>query len=222
MSATPETRNSNADNRFVTSARQDIINLLAGRLAKAAVEKAQKPLEKIKEQLPQDSKEVRELPFYDAALQAIQYQRDNYLVGSGYARSQQQRRTNSISQPLALSDSLRHFSSLPYDSNALGSIQIAQLGSWFIPSPTVKDALLPIVLTLPSGSLRSPILNSTVNAIPLAQPLVDHAVKSSLMTFMSNSEWRQVIKLRTQGLISSNRGQNDSQGQFSSIDAEPK
>jgi hypothetical protein len=101
---------------------------------------------------------------------------------------------------------------MPYDATALGSIQLVHLGSWFIPSPTVKNALLPIVVSLPSGALREPILNATVNAIPLAQPLLDQAVKYSMLQFIKNPDWREVIKNRTRGYIGSARGSNQGGG----------
>jgi hypothetical protein len=168
-----------------------IIELLAKRLVKTATEKAQKPIQQLRENLPSNPEEIRKLPFYDATLQTLQWQRDNYLVGTDYADQRK------LERPLRISPIPR----MPYDATALGSIQIVNLGSWFIPSPTVKDALLPIVVSLPSGALKEPITNAVANAVPLAQPQLDRVVKNSLKAFMQNPHWRQVIKNRTKGYI---------------------
>jgi hypothetical protein len=97
---------------------------------------------------------------------------------------------------------------MPFDSTALGNIQIVNLGASFIPSQTIKDALLPIVLNLPSGALKNTITDAVANAIPLAQPQLDRAVKDSLLSFMDNPEMRQMIKSRAGGLVMSGRDES--------------
>ena len=175
--------------------RNDLIELLAKRLVKTINEKADKQLTQGIEQLPSTPQEVRALPFYESALSALQYQRDNYLVGTGYANRRQRLRSRGIiNYPLYR---------LPYDSTALGNVQITSLGAWFIPSQTIKDALLPIVVSLPSGVLKDTITDAVANSIPLAQPQLDRAVKNSVLSFMNNPDMRALIKSRAGGYMSS-------------------
>ena len=178
--------------------RQDITDLLARRI----VRRIEQPLyetqvEQVKEKLPASKEEVRALPFYGSALNALKYQRDNYLIGPGYANRRQRLRDRGlVNYPVYR---------MPFDSTALGNVQIVNLGVSFIPSSTVKDLLLPIVLSLPSGALKETITDAVANAIPLAQPQLDSAVKNSLLSFMDNPEMRQMIKSRAGGLVMSGR-----------------
>ena len=95
---------------------------------------------------------------------------------------------------------------MPFSSTALGHVQIVNIGQWFIPSTTVKDALLPIVVDLPLGGLYNVALTATVNSIPLGQPIVDKALKNTLINFMSNPYWRQIIKNQsTKGIMMSSK-----------------
>ena len=174
------------------TARQDFIDLLARKFVENATKKAEKPLQQLCENLPSNTEEVRNLPFYNSTLRAIQWQRDNYLVGKYYANQRRSILDGDFST--GYFDTPIH---MPYDATALGSVQIIKLGSWFIPSATIQNALLPIVVGLPSGALKETIVHTVANAIPLAQPPLDRAVKSSMLQFMENPHWRQVIKTRT-------------------------
>eukprot|EP00980_Cylindrotheca_fusiformis_P007080 scaffold1482_cov120-Cylindrotheca_fusiformis.AAC.22 len=179
----------------VRRARGQLIDAFAKRIANVATAKAEQPLQEVRKNLPNTPEQVRDLPFYDSTLNALKYQRDNYLVGELYAERRRRQRDKDPFAPAALNR-------MPYDARALGSVQTIKLGSWFIPSPTVRDALLPIVVGLPSGVLREPILNATVNAIPLAQPSLDRVVKYSLLQFMDDPQWREVMKSQTNTYIS--------------------
>lgn len=173
--------------------RHDITELFAKRLVRRIHQKAEQPLEKLKEQLPSTPEQVRALPFYDSALNALRFQRDNYLVGPKYAGRRQRLRDRGIlNYP---------FYRMPFESTALGNIQIVGVGASFIPSATIKDALLPIVVSLPSGALKDTITDAVANAIPLAQPQLDRAVKYSLLTFMDNPDMRRMIKSRAGGYM---------------------
>jgi hypothetical protein len=173
--------------------RHDLIDLFAKRLVKRINKKADKPLEQVKEHLPSTPEQVRALPFYDSALDALRFQRDNYLVGTGFAkRGQKLRDRGIVNFP---------FFRMPFDSTALGNIQIIGVGASFIPSATIKDALLPIVVSLPSGVLKETITDAVANAIPLAHPQLDRAVKYSILTFMDNPEMRRMIKSRAGGYM---------------------
>lgn len=195
-----ETNSSTTDTKEkVHTARQDIIELLARRYVERAAKKAEKPVQQFCENLPSDAQAIRNLPFYESTYQAIQWQRDNYLVGKDHADRRRFDRSLSIDPPIHR---------MPFDATTLGSSQIVGLGTWFIPSTTVKNALLPIVVSLPSGALKEPIVNATVNAIPLAQPTVDAAVKYSMLNFIKNPDWREVIKNRTNRYIGSARDGN--------------
>jgi hypothetical protein len=175
------------------TARQDLIDVLAKKLAKKLVKqltsKAEKPIQDFRANLPKDAYAIRQLPFYATTLNTLKWQRDNYLVGESYANRNQE------------TTSLFYYSRMPLDATCLGHLQIVHLGSWFVPSATIKESLLPIVVALPLGSLYEPIVGTVANAIPLAQPLLDAAVKHSLIDFMQNPMWRHVIKTQTKGYI---------------------
>jgi hypothetical protein len=49
--------------------------------------------------------------------------------------------------------------------------------------------------------VRTHLCGTVVNAIPLAQPLLDAAVKYILIDFMQNPMWRHAIKTQTKGYI---------------------
>jgi hypothetical protein len=189
---------------FGFSPRDDLVNLMADKVVAAIRENSDEPIEKaLEEHLPNDSTGVRNLPFYQATLEALRYQRDNYLVGANYAkRSEQQRQGRLFPSP-------RLFPRMPRDATALGYIQLTQLGSWFVPSPTIKEALIPIVIALPSGALRETITTSVANAIPLAQPSLDRAVKNAILNFIDSPNMRQLVKNRTEKILQVNDNSNN-------------
>jgi hypothetical protein len=185
--------------------RDDFVNLMADKVVAVLKENTDEPIQKaLDDHLPKDPTSVRSLPFYNATLTALQYQRDNYLVGSNYAkRSEQQRHGRLFPSP-------RLFPRMPRDATALGHIQLTQLGSWFVPSSTIKEALMPIIISLPSGALREAITNSVANAIPLAQPNLDRAVKNAILNFIDNPQMRQLVKNRTEKILQVNENENNS------------
>jgi len=142
--------------------------------------------------LPDESQELRELPFYGAIHNAVLWQRDNYFLGQEFANLRKQERRNGVIAVPA---------TIPNWYTGLGDTQIAHLGSWIIPSPPVHNALHPLVVALPNNTLRDPIRNSIVNAIPLAQPQLNSVAKSSLLSFMKNPIYRELIKNHTKGFI---------------------
>lgn len=180
----------------VRRARGNLLDAFAKRIVDTATAKAAEPLQEVRNNLPSTAEQVRDLPFYNSTLNALKYQRDNYLVGTMHA---ERRRKQREADPL-ITAPLNH--QITYDAMALGSVQTIKLGSWFVPSPTVRDALLPIVVRLPSGVLREPILNAAVNAIPLGQPSLNRVVKDSLLQFMDDPSWRKVMKSQTNTYIS--------------------
>jgi len=147
---------------------------------------------------------MRDTELYKLALRSMLWQRDNYLVGRDYAdeRSAQRRKQKQMLETHQLDVSVAlPFSRIPYDATALGNIQLARLGSWFIPSQTVHRALLPIVVGLPNGPLNEPILRATANLIPMSQSNLDNVVKSRILWFLKDEKWRTVIKNSTNGYI---------------------
>jgi hypothetical protein len=178
------------------SPRSDFINLLADKVVAAIKENADAPIQKaLGDHLPTDTEGVRKLPFYGNTLEALRYQRDNYLVGPKYAkRSEKQRQGRLFPSP-------RMFPRMPRDATALGHLQITSLGRWFLPSSTIKESLVPIVVALPSTTLRESITASVANAIPLAQPSLDKAVKNAILNFIDSPEMRQVVKSRTEKIL---------------------
>ena len=201
----------NNDTKKSTTARQDLIDVLALKLVKQFEKKGGKTLESyVKTKLLlKDSKKVRDLPFYDTTFKAIQWQRDNYFVGPKYAN---RRNDNGHLK----SSSLLH-SRMPLDATCLGHIQLCQFGSSFVPSQTTQEMLLPVVISLPRGQLYQPITEAVSNAIPLGQPLLDSAVKHSLSTFLQDPKWRYVIKTQTKGYIGINPNNNGTTHENSTI-----
>ncbi|KAL3916240.1 MAG: hypothetical protein SGILL_005266 [Bacillariaceae sp.] len=181
------------------SPRNDFMNLLADKVVAAIQENADAPIQKaLEENLPTDAEGVRNLPFYDNTLEALWYQRDNYLVGSKYAtRSEKQRQGRLFPSP-------RLFPRMPRDATALGHVQITDLARWFIPSSTIKESLMPIVVALPSTTLKESITTSVANAIPAAQPSLDGAMKSAILNFIDSPEMRQMVKNRTEKILQVN------------------
>lgn len=140
---------------------------------------------------PKSPKEIRDIPFYNSIHNAVLWQRDNYFLGQEFANLRKNERRSGIIQIAPGASSY----------TSLGDIQIAHLGSWFIPSPTVKNALQPFVIALPNDTLRDPIRNAISNAIPLAQPQLNSVAKSSLLRLMKESQTREIIKNYTRGFI---------------------
>jgi hypothetical protein len=148
---------------------------------------------------------LRDTELYSLALRSLQWQRDNYLVGREYAEKRQNQRFGKTEFDETVREQSLELDVSPYvipfDKEALGNVQLTALGSWFIPSPTVQNALLPIVVDLPSGQLKEPILRATANLIPLSQGNLDRVVKDRLIWFLDNPYWRDVIKASTKGYI---------------------
>jgi hypothetical protein len=197
---------------FTSGPRNDLIGILANKV----VDGMHKNLDPdgpviqklLDEHLPTDSESVRtKLPFYESTVDLLKYQRDNYLLGNSYANKKQVYRD--LAKQLfprfgvVGAASAAGSPKMPHDATALGYIQIAKLGSWFVPSETIKEALLPIVISLPSGALKGTITSIVANAIPLAQPPLDNAMKNAVMGVIRDPQIRQMIKSRTQKILRS-------------------
>ena len=135
-------------------------------------------------------------PLYNTTLHAVQWQRDNYLMGQDYA---DKRKIAREIRPGFLF--LPRIGSVKSDAKALGNIQVAHLGTWFIPSPAVKQALMPIVLQQPRGSLYQPALKGIIGLIDSQQSNVDVMVKQSLLNMLEQERWRHLVMNSTKGYI---------------------
>ena len=208
---------------FTSGPRNDLIGILADKVVEA-VEKnldhegpiVQKLLD---DHLPVDKESIRtKLPFYGSTVEALKYQRDSYLLGTKNASNENQQQQKSRDQEEEKAKQRFPHSALrfggvggntsassspwmPHDATAQGYVQIVNLGAWFVPSETIKAALLPIALSLPSGALRDTINTTVSNAIPLAQPPLDAAMKNAVMGVIQDPRTRQMIKSRTQKIL---------------------
>ena len=223
------------------SPRNDFIDMLANKVVKIINTNAEKPIQNaLDDHLPSDKESVRNLPFYNTTIDSIKYQRDNYLVGTNYAtRKEKERQLEKEQSSSTTNRTTRRFTPptvasvvtarlgvggirgglsssqvrMPRDATALGYIQIVNLSSWFIPSSTIKESLLPIVVSLPSGPLKETITNTVCNAIPLAQPSLDRAVKNAVLDFIDSPQMRQMVKNRTEKILkvndSNDKGNNE-------------
>jgi hypothetical protein len=148
---------------------------------------------------------MRDTELYKLALRSVEWQRDNYLVGQDYAdRRRRERRQDEQDLSPELKTQLPpdfRYRNILYDSTALGNQQLAGLFSWFIPSPVVHQQALGLVLSLPSGPLNEPILKATVNLVPMAQTPLDTVVKNSILWFLKDDHWKDVIKRSAHGYI---------------------
>jgi len=172
--------------------------------------------------IPVDESELRRSAAYRSAYKAIQWQRDNYLVGMEYANWRKKERERlSRSEPAAMAASAVAIEStttpipaeirrdevskfqreIVYDRTALGHQQIAKLATWFVPSETVKKALLPLIVPLPTGALYPITQRSVVNVILGQQDTLDRVVKNQLLRFLQNPNNRAAIKNETTGKL---------------------
>lgn len=162
-------------------------------LRKRAKEQAHSVTLDISKFLPHDPQELKEQHFYQATYRLLQYQRDSYLVGKHYADWRQQERKDARATL---------HSDLPHDPEALGHAQLAKLAKDFIPSTTVRNAALPLVVDLPVKVILQPATTGLVNLILGQQERLDHIVKEQLTGILMNPNVRLAIKNSTNRFIS--------------------
>mmetsp|Transcript_17545 Transcript_17545/g.17692 ORF Transcript_17545/g.17692 Transcript_17545/m.17692 type:complete len:256 (+) Transcript_17545:322-1089(+) len=190
------------------SPRDDFIGILSDRVVEAINENLDGPIiqQTLEKYLPHAKESIRsDLPFYDSTLEILKYQRDNYLIGTKYAERKQQHRQGQFPYNRFGIGSPR----MPNNATAFAYIELVKLGSWFIPSTTIKDALLPIVLSLPSGALNDTITSTVSNTIALAQPSLDITMKNAILGVFDDPQIRQLIKSRTQKILRVNDDNNN-------------
>ena len=207
---------------FASGPRNDLIGILADKAIEAIYEHLNSPLGQnnndndtfaqklLDEHLLSDKESVRtKLPsLYGSALEALKQQRDNYFLSTDGVNSGVDVAKNKYagsSSTIPRKGMPREFTTTTTAGNAnannLGYEQLVTLGAWFVPSETIKNSLMPIVLDLPSGALRNTITTTVSNAIPLAQPPLDAALKSSVMGVIKDPRIRDTIKSRTQKIL---------------------
>jgi len=119
------------------SPRDDFIGILSDRVVNAINEHLDGPIiqQTLEEYLPFTTESVRtDLLFYDSTLEILKYQRDNYLIGTKYAERKQQHRQGQFPYNRFVIGSPR----MPNNATAFAYIELVKLGSWLIPSPTIK------------------------------------------------------------------------------------
>lgn len=148
---------------------------------------------------------VRDMKLYQNALSALKYQRDVYIMGKETADKNKIKRENA--QPLLTSEvnSYRDFipSMPPLINDSLGKQQLNDIASWFIPSKTMHNAILPTILWTLSepnplqpggGVLRRQFSRSIIDLIPLSQPLLDSSLKSTILWAMKDESIKMSVK----------------------------
>ena len=147
----------------------------------------------IDDYIPHSHEAIRQTPLFAQLYRLIQFQRDQYLVGTEYATWQQtERTTRRVTDP---SDTL------PYDRTAWGHPHLARIAADFIPTDTVRNAVVPLVTPLPTTTLYPLLQNACKDAILGQQANLNAIVKDSVLTFLKNPENRRAIKKSTYGFI---------------------
>lgn len=97
--------------------------------------------------------------------------------------------------------------------SSIGKHQLTHLCSWFIPSPTMHNAILPTALwtisppspNMPEGGPLRRIINRSFCAlIPLSQNLLDQTMKSSMLYVLSDDAMRDSVKGSSRNYLGGN------------------
>ena len=155
--------------------------------------------------IPQDAKELKETNLFQTAYRLIEWQRDNYLVGTDYANWRKEERQKRHTWFLPS----RGVPEIPYDPTALGHGQIARIAADFIPSSTVQKAVLPLITPLPTGMLYPLAVSSLVSILQGQQSNLNTVMAQSLLTFLANPDNRLAMKTSTQGFLSTTYRNSD-------------
>lgn len=143
-------------------------------------------------------------PLYHTTLSALQWQRDSYLMSPEYAdkrKTAREVRPNVLFLP-RINVNVKHHD--PNNKASFGTLQLVHLGSWFIPSPAVKAALKPIVLSQlqpVGGSLYEPALRGIIGLIDSQQSNMDALVKDSICDMLEQGRLRHLVMTSTKGYI---------------------
>lgn len=141
--------------------------------------------------IPRDPEELQQTALFQSAMKLVQHQRDHYLVGKEYADWQREHRDRPQPRVTFWSPA---FSSVVYDSKALGHGHVSHLGKDFIVSPTMMNAALPLVTSLPTTALYEPAQQALLDQIQGRQDQLNEIVRSSILNFLQNPENRVQVK----------------------------
>jgi hypothetical protein len=162
--------------------------------------------------IPKEREALREKSLFRSTYPLLQWQRDCYLVGKDYAdwrRAERQRRKQH--QPTET------VFDIAVDPSALGHGQLVAVAAPFIPSSTVRHSLLPLVVALPAEEyLLTPATNALVSLIQSEQRNLDSLVKTSITSYLQDSNNRIAIKHSTRGYIAT-KYQDSSSGNNETI-----
>lgn len=147
-----------------------------------------------------DSAELRGSWIFNETYRQIQWQRDSYFIGTEYANWSKRRRQREGEDKNARS--VEAYLTLMPCGDSLASQQLTKIAADFMPEPTVKTALLPMIVKVSHGALYRPIKNALINVIYSQQRALDRLFKRSLLNFLDSPSNRQNIKNSTKGYIS--------------------
>jgi hypothetical protein len=148
---------------------------------------------------------VRDMRLYQNVLSTLKYQRDMYIMGKETADKNRIKRQNTQSLPaMEVKPNNDIIQSMPLLINeSLGKQQLNDIASWFIPSKTMHDAILPTILWTLSepnplqpggGVLRRQFSRSIIDLIPLSQPLLDSSLKSTILWALKDESIKMGVR----------------------------
>lgn len=183
---------------------------------------------------------VREMKVYKNLLTSLKYQRDAYIMGGEHAelrktqraQEEEEEELKSMQDIADEEDEEEFIKPAPtyrdylnknpvVQSESLGRNQFTHLCSWFVPSVTVHNAVLPTFLwTLAppphlvsghvnvqeGGPLRRVIHRSFCALIPLSQNLLDRTMKNSILYILSDQAWRDTVKGTSRNFLGGSTG----------------
>lgn len=159
----------------------------------------QQVAEQVRNLIPEDRQKLRQTALYKEAYKGIQWQRDNYLVGREYANWR-------VKERYRLDHATRSIQSfvheIQFDDTALAHPQFAGLAASFLPSETIKAALLPLIVPVVENQLYPLAQQGVVQLIEGQQDNLHNALKGQILQFLDNPQNRANIKSSTRGYIS--------------------
>ena len=133
---------------------------------------------------------------YELALSSLKQQRNIYTMGG----EEENKPDNNSKKFYGFGGKKMMMMAKP----SLGQQHLNQFSTWFIPSPTVHNALRSTISWTYSieGPLFPPIKRAVIDCIPLSQENVNHATKSTILWFLQDENMRKVVKGSTRGYVS--------------------
>ena len=158
--------------------------------------------EQVRNLIPEDRQKLRGTALYKEAYKGIQWQRDNYLVGREYANWRIKERYR-LDRGSGTTRSIQSFvDEIQFDDSALAHPLLARLAAPFIPSDSVKNALLPLLLPVLENRLYPIAQQGLVHIVESQRDNLHHVLKGQILQFLSNPQNRANTKSSTRGYIS--------------------